>query len=131
MAATVVSDDPVTLREEEEHLGVPVIGGQRPAVSEDDRLPLAPVLVEDLDAVLGLDRAHGSLLPLGGRPSPPRRGERDTPLESRAPHTIRPSVDSIGRCNPFDETSRSLRDGGRRSTQGQPRYARSSTPRTA
>src|SRR5690349_24123969 len=49
MTAAIVRDDPIPLLEEEEHLGVPVIGGQRPAVVEHDRLGLlrAPVLVED------------------------------------------------------------------------------------
>ena len=44
--------------EEEQHLRVPVVGRQRPAVAEHDGLTLAPVLVEDLNAVLGGDRGH-------------------------------------------------------------------------
>ncbi len=48
MAAAVMGDDAVALVEEEEHLGVPVIGAERPPVMEDDRLAGAPVLVEDL-----------------------------------------------------------------------------------
>ena len=39
-------------------LVVPGVGVQRPAVAEQDRLPLAPVLVEDCGAVAGGDRAH-------------------------------------------------------------------------
>ena len=58
MAAPVVGDDAIAVLEEEQHLRVPIIGRQRPAVAEHDGLTLAPVLVEDLDAVLGGDRAH-------------------------------------------------------------------------
>src|SRR5688572_26912422 len=58
MAASVMSDHAVTLFDEVQHLGVPVVAAQWPAVMEDDRLPGAPVLVEDLDAVFGGDRAH-------------------------------------------------------------------------
>jgi hypothetical protein len=38
MAAPVMGDDAVALLEEEEHLRVPVVGAQRPAVVEHDRL---------------------------------------------------------------------------------------------
>ena len=38
MAAAVVGDDPVAVLEEEHHLRVPVVGAQRPAVVEHDRL---------------------------------------------------------------------------------------------
>ena len=60
MAAPVMRDDAVALADEVEHLGVPVVRAQRPAVMEDDglRVPRTPVLVEDLDAVPGGDRAH-------------------------------------------------------------------------
>jgi hypothetical protein len=39
------------VRQEEQHLVVPVVGAQRPTVVKDDRLAGAPVLVEDLGAV--------------------------------------------------------------------------------
>src|SRR6185437_9277409 len=58
MAAPVMSNDAEAMPEEEHHLVVPVVGRQRPAVAEHDRLPRAPVLVEDLYAVLGGDRRH-------------------------------------------------------------------------
>ena len=61
MTAPVMGDDTKALVEKEHHLGVPVVGRQRPAVAEDDGLALAPVLVEDLDAVLGRDERHDSL----------------------------------------------------------------------
>ena len=44
VAAAVVRDHAIAVTEKEQHLVVPVIGGQRPAVAEHDRLTLAPVL---------------------------------------------------------------------------------------
>ena len=58
-----MGDDAIALLQEEEHLGVPVVGAQRPAVMEHDRLALAPVLVEDLGAVFGGDVGHRDPLP--------------------------------------------------------------------
>jgi hypothetical protein len=67
MATTIMGDDPVALCQEEQHLAVPVIGAQRPAMMEHDWLALAPILVEDFGAVLGLEgtagHRRGSLLP--------------------------------------------------------------------
>src|SRR5262245_63257175 len=76
MAAPVVSDDSIPLPEEVEHLGVPVIGAQWPAVMEHDGLRLlgAPVLVEDRDSVLRGDGVHRVLLRALSRLS---RQERD------------------------------------------------------
>src|SRR5262245_31622901 len=58
--ATVMSDDAVALAEEVEHLRIPVVGAQRPAVMEEDRLRSlrAPILVEDMDAVRGRNACH-------------------------------------------------------------------------
>src|ERR1700721_818455 len=61
MTAAIMGDDAIAVIEEEQHLRIPVIGRQRPAVREHHRLPLAPVLVVDLDAVLGLDRRHAEV----------------------------------------------------------------------
>ncbi len=47
----VVRDHPVAVVKEEQHLGVPVVGREGPAVAEDDRLPGTPILVEDLDII--------------------------------------------------------------------------------
>ena len=58
VAAAVMGDDAIAVIEEEQHLRVPVIGRQRPTVAEDDGLTFAPVLVEDLNAVFGCNRAH-------------------------------------------------------------------------
>src|SRR5215472_1843747 len=59
VATTVMCDNPVTLREEIEHLVVPVIGTQRPSMVEYNWLGVAgtPVLVEDAGAVR---RGHGT-----------------------------------------------------------------------
>src|SRR5258708_5013683 len=58
MPAPVVGYDAIAVLEEEQHLRVPIIGRQRPAVAEHDGLTLAPVLVEDLNAVFGGDRGR-------------------------------------------------------------------------
>ena len=59
--AAIVSDDAIALIEKEQHLRIPVIGRQRPAMTENDGLTLAPILVVNLDAVFGRDCAHGFL----------------------------------------------------------------------
>ena len=61
VAAAVVGDDSITLVDEMEHLRIPIVTTQGPAVVKDDRLRglRAPVLVEDADAVLRCDRVHG------------------------------------------------------------------------
>ena len=56
MAAPVVGDHAEALAEEEQHLRVPIIGRQRPAVAKHDGLTFAPVFVEDLNAVLPVGR---------------------------------------------------------------------------
>src|SRR6185369_9651335 len=67
MAAPVMSNDSIPLPEEVEHLRVPVIGAQWPAMVEDDGLRVlgAPVLVEDRHAIVRRNRAHVSLLSSG------------------------------------------------------------------
>ena len=64
VAAPVVRDDAEALAEEVQHLRVPVVAAERPAVVEHERLRVsrAPVLVEDLDAVFRGDRGHGFFL---------------------------------------------------------------------
>jgi hypothetical protein len=60
VAAAVVRNDTKALGEEEQHLGVPVIAGQGPAMVEHDGLGRlgAPILEEDFNAVGGSDRTH-------------------------------------------------------------------------
>src|SRR5438309_4432358 len=49
VASSVMGDDAIAVFEEEQHLRVPVIGRQRPAVAENDRLTFAPVFIMDVD----------------------------------------------------------------------------------
>jgi hypothetical protein len=65
VAAAIMGDNAIVVVGKEQHLRVPVIGRQRPTMAEHDGLTLAPVLVEDLDAVLCRDRAHVTS-PFGG-----------------------------------------------------------------
>ena len=67
VAAAVMGDDAVAVRDEEQHLRVPIVGGERPSVMEHDRLGVlgAPILVEDLDAVFGGDVGHHGLRSIG------------------------------------------------------------------
>src|SRR4029453_16455804 len=60
MSAPVVRDAAIAVSSKKHHLRVPRVGGQRPAVTEDDRLPGAPVLKVDLRPVFPRDRAPGS-----------------------------------------------------------------------
>src|SRR6266849_1026230 len=59
MAAPVVSDDPIAVPAEEQHLRIPGVAGKRPAMGKEDRLSLAPILVGDLGSVFGGDGTHG------------------------------------------------------------------------
>ena len=61
VAAPVMGHHAVAVLHEEQHLRVPVVRRQRPAVVEHDRLGVlgTPILVEDLDAVFGGDERHG------------------------------------------------------------------------
>src|SRR3984893_70072 len=49
MASSVVGYDAIAVLEKEQHLRVPVIDRQRPAMTEDDGLSFAPVLIIDVD----------------------------------------------------------------------------------
>ena len=53
VAASVDCYDAIAMVDEEQHLRVPVVRAERPAVMEHDGLAAAPVLVEDLDAIAG------------------------------------------------------------------------------
>jgi hypothetical protein len=65
MSAAVVGDDPITLLQEEQHLRIPVIAREGPAVAEHDRLSLAPILIVDLGSIGGRDRWHRTVSLLG------------------------------------------------------------------
>src|SRR5262249_43602424 len=62
MAAPVVRDDSVAALAKEEHLVIPRIGGQRPAMAKNDRLALPPIFVIDLCSVFGCNGRHSVLL---------------------------------------------------------------------
>ena len=61
MAAAVVGYATVPARGEIEHLVLECIRGERPAMTEHDRLSRAPVLEIDLCAIFGGDRTHRML----------------------------------------------------------------------
>src|SRR5262249_62267597 len=58
MTAPVMRDHAEAVLRQEQHLAVPCVRAQRPAVRERDDRALAPVLVVDFRAVSGGDRAH-------------------------------------------------------------------------
>src|SRR5439155_5883483 len=64
VSAPVMGDNAIVVLEEEQHLGVPIVARERPAVAENDWLARTPVLVEDLGAIGRRDRAHVRLPPL-------------------------------------------------------------------
>src|SRR5690606_21754475 len=71
----------IALRQEEQHLRVPVVGAERPAMVKYDGLGVlgSPVLVENLYVVIGRDKAHGvsSFWSVGGgRPRGTREAQR-------------------------------------------------------
>src|SRR5215510_11157595 len=59
VAAPVMGDDAQAVRGQEEHLVLPGIGRERPAVAEHDRIAGPPVLVVDLRSVSGSNARHG------------------------------------------------------------------------
>src|ERR1700756_960753 len=60
VTATIMGDDTITLADEEEHLGVPVVGAQRPTMVENNWLGglRPPIFVEDLHAIPGRNGGH-------------------------------------------------------------------------
>ncbi len=61
VAAAIMGDDAEASGDEEQHLCVPIVRAERPAVMEHDGLGAlrAPVLVVNLGTVLGGDERHG------------------------------------------------------------------------
>src|SRR6266480_1659606 len=57
VASSVMGDDAIAVFEEEQHLRVPVVGRQRPTMTEDDGLSFTPIFIIDVDvsAVLFTD----------------------------------------------------------------------------
>jgi hypothetical protein len=65
MAPAIDTHNPIPLLNEVQHLRIPVVRAERPPVVEHNGLATAPVLIEDLSAVLGGDRAHRFIPRLG------------------------------------------------------------------
>src|SRR6266436_2174065 len=59
MSAPVVGYDAIAVLEEEQHLRVPIIGRQRPAMAKHNGLTFAPVLVVDLRSIFRRNCRHG------------------------------------------------------------------------
>src|SRR5438477_6721686 len=49
VTSSVMGDDAIAFLEEEQHLRVPIIGRERPAMAEHDGLTFSPVLIIDVD----------------------------------------------------------------------------------
>src|SRR2546430_17287840 len=49
VTAPIMGDDAKAFADKEKHLCVPIIGRERPAMTENDRLSFAPVLIIDVD----------------------------------------------------------------------------------
>ena len=58
MATAVVRNHAIAMTQEEQHLVVPVVGRERPAMTEHNGLTRPPVLVKYLRAVFGRDNGH-------------------------------------------------------------------------
>src|SRR5260370_35303070 len=58
----IVRDAPITTLAEEQHLSVPVVCGERPAVPEHDGMALSPVLLVNLCTAFGCDSGRHELL---------------------------------------------------------------------
>src|SRR6266436_3983413 len=58
MSAPVVGYDAIAVLEDEQHLRVPIIGRQRPAVAKHNGLTFAPVLVVDLRPIFRRNCRH-------------------------------------------------------------------------
>src|SRR5438309_8994893 len=60
-ASAVMRYDAIAVLEEEQHLRVPVIGRQQPAMAEHNGMTFAPVLVVDVRPVFGCTHVTHSL----------------------------------------------------------------------
>jgi hypothetical protein len=58
VAASVVRDHTETLAQEKEHLRIPVIGREWPAMAENDGLSGTPILVINFGTVFHFDNRH-------------------------------------------------------------------------
>ena len=71
VAATIDADHPAGLKlNKKQHLGIPVIRTEWPAVMEHNGLTFAPILIEDLDAIPWLLRCSWPRLSSRVKPQP-------------------------------------------------------------
>src|SRR5215813_1068842 len=63
VAASIMCNAPIASLGQKEHLILECIRTQRPPMTENNRLPFAPILVVDLRSILCRDRAHLKLPP--------------------------------------------------------------------
>lgn len=106
MTAAIDPDDTVPVLDEEEHLGVPVVRTKRPAMMEDDRLAMSPILVKNLNAILDRNGTHSDIpfSVLGGA-----QRERGTSRHGAQDRGRRPGEDgSMGKLNPLGLFRRAL-----------------------
>src|ERR1700692_1011336 len=55
MTSAVMRDYAITALAEKQHLSVPIVGRERPAVAENDGLSFAPIFVKNLRSIFGWD----------------------------------------------------------------------------
>jgi hypothetical protein len=61
MTSAVMSDYPEPMFQEEHHLTIPIVSAEWPSVMKEERLTGAPILVENLRAVLHRYAVHKDL----------------------------------------------------------------------
>src|ERR1700689_2561497 len=81
MTAPIVGDHAISVAEEEQHLRIPIVRGEWPAVAEHDRLPATPIFVVNLHAIRGCDSGHVLLPRLSGSRASGREQLPDTAQE--------------------------------------------------
>src|SRR5713226_4528858 len=73
VTSPIMGDDAIAMIQEKHHLGIPVSRTQWPAMTENNRLSVSPILVIDLCSVFCRDRRHNTS-PFGRVPGKNLRG---------------------------------------------------------
>src|ERR1700684_3366178 len=60
VATAIMGDHAITMFQEEQHLVVPVVRAERPAMTENHGLSGTPILIKNRRAIFDGDRAHNS-----------------------------------------------------------------------
>jgi hypothetical protein len=58
VATAIMSDHPIAVTKEEQHLVIPIVGAEWPTMAENYRLSRAPIFVINLGTVFGGDSGH-------------------------------------------------------------------------